>query len=254
MMPTRGADNDLNDYDNDDDPNDYDYDYDDDNDDTKNGNDTDYEDNDTGNDDADNDHDTDDNYDTEDDGHHSENDDYDFKNDDYDSENENDSLRTDDNDSPLRSDDEHEPQDLDENVDQKHLSSNEDTIMNRILMPHFTFTPPSPHVGGDRAQVLRFGHKDDFANHVARSPYLRVPEVPRGSSSTDSPPFFRLAPASQQPGKSGEAFANRMFTKWSSLKARIRAGHRVLKDVVPDDGTGFRPTKLRRIVEEDYDL
>jgi hypothetical protein len=200
MMPTRGADNDLNDYDNDDDPNDYDYDYDDDNDDTKNGNDTDYEDNDTGNDDADNDHDTDDNYDTEDDGHHSENDD-------YDSENENDSLRTDDNDSPLRSDDEHEPQDLDENVDQKHLSSNEDTIMNRILMPHFTFTPPSPHVGGDRAQVLRFGHKDDFANHVARSPYLRVPEVPRGSSSTDSPPFFRLAPASQQPGKSGEAFA-----------------------------------------------
>jgi hypothetical protein len=237
MMPTGGADDDLNDhYDYDDVPNDYDYD--DDNDDTNDGDDTDYEDNDTGDDDdADDDYDTDDNYDTEDDG--------------YDSENDNDSLRTDDNDSPLRTDDEHEPQDLDENVDQKHLSSNEDTIMNRILMPHFTFTPPSPQVGGDRPQVLRFGHEDDFPSFATRSPYLRVPEASRATSSADSPPFFRLAPAYQQPGNSGEEFANRMFTKWNSLKSRRRVVHKGSREFVPDDGTGFRPTKLRRIVEEE---
>jgi hypothetical protein len=241
MMPTGGPDDDLNDYD---------YDNDHDNDDTKD-DDTDYEDNDIGDDDTDDDHDTDDNDDTQDDGYHSENDDYDSKNDGYDSENDNDSLRTYDNDSPLRTDDEDEPQDLDEQVDQIHLSSNEDTIMNRILMPHFTFTPPSPQVGGVRPQLLRFGHKDDFANFVTRSPYLRVPEASRATSSADSPPFFRLAPAYQQPGNSGEEFANRMFTKWNSLKFRRRAVHKGSKEFVPDDGTGFRPTKLRRIVEEE---
>jgi hypothetical protein len=241
MMPTRGADDDLNDYD--DDPNDFDYDAD--NDDTKNGDDTDYEDNDIWDDDeTDDDHDTDDKYDTE-------NDDYDSKNDDYDPENDNDSLRTDDNDSPLRTDDDDELQYLDEHVDQKHISSNEDTTMNRILMPHFTFTPPSPQVGGDRPQVLRFGHKDDFANFLTRSPYLRVPEASRATSSADSPPFFRLAPAYQQPGNSGEEFANRMFTKWNSLKSRRRVVHKGSREFVPDDGTGFRPTKLRRIVEEE---
>jgi hypothetical protein len=252
MMPTRGADDDLNDYDydNDDDPNDYDYD--DDNDDTKDGDDTDYEDNDIGNDDdTDDDHDTDDNNDTENDGYDSENNDCDSKNDDYDSENDgNDSLRTDNDDSPLRDYDDDEPQDLDDHVDQKHLISNETTIMNRMLMPHFTFTPPSPQVGDDRPQLLRIGHEDDFANYVTRSPFLRVPEAPRGTSSADSPPFFRLAPVSEQPGKSGEEFANRMSTKWNSLRSRRRAVHKGSRDVVPDDGTYFRPTKLRRIMEE----
>jgi hypothetical protein len=251
MMPTGRADDDPNDYDNDDDPNDYNYD--DDNDDAEDGDDTDYEENGLGNDDETDDaHDDDDNYDTEDDGYHSENDDYDSKNNDYDSENDNDdSLRIDNDDSPLRDYDDDEPQDLDEHVDQKHLISNEDTIMNRMLTPHFTFTPPSPQVGDDRPQLLRFGHEDDFANYVSRSPYLRVPEAPRGTSLTDSPPFFRLAPADQQPGKSGEQFASRMFTKWNSLKSRRRAVHKGSRDFVPDDGTGFRPTKLRRIVEEE---
>jgi hypothetical protein len=245
MMPTRGADDDLNDYDydNDDDPNDYDYD--DDNDDTKDGDDTDYEDNDIGNDDdTDDDHDTDDNNDTENDGYDSENNDYDSENDG------NDSLRTDNDDSPLRDYDDDEPQDLDDHVDQKHLISNETTIMNRMLMPHFTFTPPSPQVGDDRPQLLRIGHEDDFANYVTRSPFLRVPEAPRGTSSADSPPFFRLAPVSEQPGKSGEEFANRMSMKWNSLRSRRRAVHKGSRDVVPDDGTYFRPTKLRRIMEE----
>jgi len=232
MMPTVWVD-DLNDSDNDHD-----------NDDTKDDDDTDYEDNDTGDDDdVDDDHDTDYDNDTENDGYDSEYDAHDFENDD------DDSLRTDDEDSPLRTDDD-EPQDLDPRVDQKHLISNDNTIMNRMLMPHFTFTPPSPQIGGDTPQPLRFGHKDDFANNVTRSPYLRVPEVPRGSSATDSPPFFRLAPASQQPGNSGEQFAKRMFTKWNSLRSRRRAVHMGLEGVAINDGTGIRPTKMRRIVEE----
>jgi len=170
---------------------------------------------------------------------------------DYDYDNDDDSLRTDDNDSPLRTHDETEPQDLDEHVDQKHLSSNEDTIMNRMLMPDFTFTPPSPQVGGDRPQILRFGHTDDFANYLTRSPQLRVPEAPQGTSSADSPPFFRLAPASHQPGKSGEQFISRMDMKRTTPKSRRLAGHMGSRDVIPDDGTGLRPTKLRRIVEEE---
>jgi len=240
MIPARWAgvpndcDNDVNDYDNDDDH---------DNDETKDGNDTDYEDNDTGNNDIDNHHDTDYDNDTENDGYDSEYDAHDPENDD------DDSLRTDDDDSPLRTDDD-ETQDLDPRVDQKHLISNDKTIMNRMLMPLFTFTPPSPQIGGDAPQPLRFGHTDDFANHVTRSPYLRVPEVPRGSSSTDSPPFFRLAPASQQPGNSEEQFAKRMFTKCNSLRSRRRAAHMGFEGVAFNDGTGIRPTKMRRIVEE----
>jgi len=229
MMPTGGADDDLNDYDYDNDNPPDDFDCEDDDDATTDGDDTDYENKDTGDDEDD----TDDNDDTQDDG--------------YDSENDNDSLRNDDNDSPLRTDDEDEPQDLDEHVDQKHLSSNGDTIINRMLMPDFNFTPPSPQVGGDRPQLLRFGHTDDFANYLTRSPHLRVPEVPRGTSSADSPPFFRLAPASQQPGKSGEQFVSKMVTERTSFRSRRRAVHKGSRDVVPDDGTGFRPTKLRRI-------
>ena len=168
---------DLNDYDDDnDDNNDHDV--------MKGGDDTDHEVDDTKNDETDNDCDTDDDNDNEHDV-------YDTKSHHYDSGNN-------DDDPPLRTYDEEEPQDLGPYVDTKHLisnDSNENTIMNRMFELDVTFTPPPPQVRGDRPSPLRFGHNDDFVNYVATSPFLRTPEAPRRMSSTNSPPFYRLAPA-----------------------------------------------------------
>ena len=222
---------DLNDYDNDDNDNDHNV--------TKDGDDTDHEVDDTENDETDNDYDTDD-------GNGNEHDVYDTKSHHCDSGNN-------DDDTPLRTYDEEGPQDLGPYVDTKHLisnDSNENTIMNRIFVPDVTFTPPPPQVKGDRPLPLRFGHKDDFVNYVTTSPFLRTPEAIQRMSSTKSPPFYRLAPAYLQPGKSEEQFANRMLKKWESIRGRIRDVRRGSKDVVLNYGTVIRPAKLRRIMEE----
>lgn len=136
----------------------------------------------------------------------------------------------------------------DEVIDQKYHISNDFTIMTRPFLPELTLTPPSPGVIGAVSRPLRFGHKDDFSNYRTRSPFLRVPDPPQASSLKESPTFFRLLPAYHQNGKSGEDFAKRMSTKWTSLKRRRRAVH-----VAPTGGGSnqtedIRPTRLRRIV------
>jgi hypothetical protein len=193
----------------------------------------------------DDDNDQDYNNDDDDDTDENDDDDLDEIEDDIENDHDDDPENDDDDGTPLRGDDDEvtETQDLDGNVDKKPLNSNGSSVMNRLFTPQFTFTPPSPQAGNVTPGPLRFGHKADFVNHETKSTSLRVPDAPKVSSPKDLPGFFRLPPTYHQSGKSGERFANRMFTKWTSLKARMGTIHKQ-----PKVADSIRPTKLRRVV------
>lgn len=150
----------------------------------------------------------------------------------------------DDDDTPFLG---HDDKNNDKN-NEKHHGSNDSPTTDRLVVPDFTLTPPSPQAEA-KLSPLTSGPKGGLRDNERQRPFPLVPKAPRARAPKVSPPFFRLASAHYRSGKSGRQFANRMFTNWSSLKARSRAVQRGPKGAGVDQAEGcIRPTKMRRIV------